>query len=138
MKQNPSRATALVCAGFGLLVTLGAMLCASDGLKFLQNWIAAWVLLPFAVLLLVGCLARSRSVLITTTTVAVICGLGSLYYYYTLFFAKPDAQGALLFLSLPFFQLVVALLAVGGAALVGVGRWVFCRRHQSGVQERTK
>ena len=138
MKQNPSRVTTLVCAGLGLLVTLGAMLCASDGLKFLQNWIAVWVLLPFVVLLLVGCFARSRGVLVTAMAVAVICGLGSLYYYYTIFFAKPDAQGALIFLSVPFFQLVLVLFALGGAALVRVGRWAFCRRHQFGVQERTK
>lgn len=74
MNHPPSRAATLICAGFGLLVTLGAMLCASDGLKFLQNWLAGWVLLPFAVLFLVGCYARSRGVLITATVVAVICG----------------------------------------------------------------
>ena len=120
MNHNPSRAATLVCAGLGLLVTLGAMICASDGLKFLQNWIAAWVLLPFAVLLLVGCLARSRGVLITATTVAVICGLGSLCYYKYIFFARPDGQGALIFLSVPFFQLVLVLLALGGAALFSI------------------
>jgi hypothetical protein len=103
-----------------MLVTLGAMICASDGLKFLQNWIAAWVLLPFGVLLLIGCFARSRSVLSTATVVAVICGMGSLYYYHTIFFARPDAQGALIFLSLPFFQLVLVLLALGVAALVSI------------------
>ena len=120
MNHNPSRAATLVCAGLGLLVTLGAMICASDGLKFLQNWIAAWVLLPFGVLLLIGCFARSRGVLITATTVAVICVLGSLYYYYALFFAKPDAQGALIFLSLPFAQLAVVLLTVGASALFSI------------------
>lgn len=137
MNPNSSRTSALVCSGFGLLLTLGAMICASDGLKFLQNWIAAWVLLPFAVLFLVGGFARSRGVLVTATTVAVICGLGSLCYYKYIFFAKPDAQGALIFLSVPFFQLVLVLLALGSAALVGVGRRAFRRGHQSDEQEGT-
>ena len=137
MNHPPSRAITLVCASVGLLVTLGAMICASDGLKFLQNWIAAWVLLPFAVLLLVGCLARSRGVLITATTMAVICGLGSLCYYKYIFFARPDGQGALIFLSVPFFQLALVLLALGGALIV-VGRRTFRRRHQSGDQEGDK
>lgn len=116
--HSRSRIVTFIGAGFGTLVTVGAMICASDGLRFLQSWLAVWVLLPFCVLFLVGCFARSRGVLSTVTAVAIICGLGSLYYFYTLFLARPDAQGALIFLSLPFFQLMLVLLAVGIASLV--------------------
>jgi len=118
------------------MVSLGAMICASDGLGFLRSWLALWVLLPFCLLFLVGCFARSRGVLSTTTAAAILCGLGSLYYFYTIFFARPDAQGALIFLSLPFFQLVLVLLAVGVAALIGVFWGAFQRRHSSNSRER--
>ncbi len=118
MNHPQSRVPTLVSAGLGALVTLGALICASDDLRVFRTWLPIWALLPFCVLFLVGCFARSRGVLSTATAAAIICGLGSLYYFYTMFFARPDAQGALIFLSLPFFQLALVLLAVGVAALV--------------------
>jgi hypothetical protein len=97
-------------------------MCASDDLRFLWSRFTIWALLPYGVLFLVGYFARSRRVLVTAATVAVLCGLGSLYYLYNMFLARPDAQGALIFLSLPFCQLVLVLLAVGIAALISTIR----------------
>ena len=133
----PSRVTTFIGAALGALITLGAVICASDDLRFLWSRFTIWALLPYGLLFLVGYCARSRGVLLTATVVAVFCGLGSLYYFYTIFFARPDAQGALVFLSLPFFQLALVLLAVGVAALIGILRGASWRRCPSNNQERT-
>lgn len=103
----------------GAAVTFGILLKAG-GSKILFSGFTLWALLPY---FLFSALARASTVkfyrllVLALASLSVIVGIG---FYIDANFIHLDAQGALVFLFVPLYQLIAALgvLAVGGVAKI--------------------
>ena len=104
----------------GLLLTVGLWSSGAGGLSQLAArgilGFVAWSCLPyliFAVVLTVAHIAAARqSVQLFLAWVTVVVALLGPLLYLDSMFVHPDAQGALVFLVVPVYQLAVALVAV--------------------------
>lgn len=106
-----------VIAVTGALVTLGLMLYASRsggaGSQLFLAGVIVWGLAPYAILLWAARLSVPDSrwaVSIAALTLLMTCV--TLVGYYIGIFVRPDAQGGLMFLAFPFYQIAVAVLVL--------------------------
>jgi hypothetical protein len=115
------RAAAFASCIFGTLFTLGMMVYAGSGWRQGAEWwlsfmvFGLWSLVPYAGLVACGLLAnRTKGQALTALigSALVVC-LGVLLLVDG-FFIHPDAQSALVFIVLPFYQLagVVVLILI--------------------------
>lgn len=104
------------------IATAGLLLKAADlsaGRVLFLVLVLAWAVSPYALLALA--LRRpwmsTEAVLVAFATTIAVSGL-ALYIYTVAFLVKPDAQGGLVFLFIPLWQWVGALIGLGVAWLI--------------------
>ena len=108
----------------GIFAGLGFVIYASGGVGGMLDLFTLWMILPYSILLLVSYRAASRRTLITVATLSALCLL-SIYWYIDSLFVHPNAQGALIFLFLPLYQLlatIVGFLVLATANLISGGK----------------
>ncbi len=101
-----------------IILTFYFLAYASGGAGVLLSGFTLWGVSPFLVLLLISHRAISHRSVITTTLLSILCFLGT-YLYFDSLFVHLDAQGALVFLFLPIYQLLSLLVGFGISAVVG-------------------
>jgi hypothetical protein len=104
------------------IATVGLLLKAADlsaGLVLFLVLVLAWCVSPYALLALA--LRRpwmsTEAVLVAFATTIAVSGF-AMYIYTVAFFVKPDAQSGLVFLFIPLWQWVGALIGLGVAWLI--------------------
>jgi hypothetical protein len=104
------------------IATAGLMLKAADlsaGLALFLVVMLVWCVSPYALIALA--LRRpwmsTEAVLAAFATTIAVSGF-ALYIYTVAFFVKPDAQGGLVFLFIPLWQWIGALVGLGVAWLI--------------------
>ena len=85
----------------------------SDG-RFTVDGFTVWIASPFALLLIPAVLAHSVRAQLVVLVVAAILAVGGLLLYWDSMFVHIDAQGALVFLFIPLYQLVAVTITLGG------------------------
>lgn len=90
---------------------------AGGGIKPLLSLFVVWTVLPFIILFVVQKYSSSYSMSLTSMILSILATLSLYLYFETLFISPPDAQAALGFLILPFFQLSAIVI---GFAITGV------------------
>jgi hypothetical protein len=114
----------LVLLSVGIFAPLGFMTYASGGIDGLLDLYTLWTILPFFVLLLITLHTSSRETLIATTILGTLCLL-STYLYFDSLFIHPDAQGALIFIFLPLYQLFSIIV---GFIVFGIVKFISQRK----------
>lgn len=118
MNEKKIKVSNLVVLLLGIILTLGFSAYAGGGLGLLLSGFTLLGVLPYLVLLFVSYRAVSLRLLFTVTLLGTLFVL-STYLYFDSLFIHPDAQGALIFLFLPIYQLLALLVGFGGSAIVG-------------------
>lgn len=103
MKETKLKRRNYLLLSVGFIVTLGFVMYASSD-SFL-NIFTLWTLIPYLFLLAVSYSSKSKKTL-TTVFVLSIAGILSIYYYFDVLFINFGAQGGLIFLFLPLYQLL--------------------------------
>lgn len=114
-------AVPIMGAGFAF----SALVYASGWTESPLNFYSLWLLLPYIVILIPP-LISSFTQRVLFCYFVLQCGIsfaGPLSYFYSLFIARPDAQGALIFLGLPAYQLMAAVPTAIISAAFGHGKW---------------
>jgi predicted permease len=100
-----------ILLGFAIIYTAGFMLKVCN-LKdpFLLSFLA-WACLPFLILAGFGRMNResSPSLVVVLVTMLAITG-ASLYMLFRAFVTHPDAQSGLIFVFLPFYQIIASII----------------------------
>ncbi len=94
------------------LIALGLITYASGGVSGLLSGFTIWSVLPYLILVFISYRAQSVRTLLAVTILSVVCIL-STYLYFDSLFVHPDAQGALIFLFLPLYQLFATIVGFG-------------------------
>lgn len=102
----------------GALLTLGFLSYAGGGLSSLLDWFVLLGILPYFILAVVSHYAILHRIAVVVASLSIIF-LFSTYVYYDSLFIHPDAQGALIFLFLPIYQLLALLVGFGISGTVG-------------------
>ena len=100
---------------FGIFLTLAFSVYADRELK----WFSLLPIVPYLLLMIILFHAVSSRVIFTVTLLGIILTL-STYFYFDSLFLHPDAQGALIFLFLPIYQLIALLVGFGISAIVSL------------------
>lgn len=118
MNEKKLKVSNLVILLLGIILTLGFSAYAGGGLGLLLSGFTLLRVLPYLALLFVSYRAVSHRVLFTVTLLGTLFVL-STYLYFDSLFIRPDAQGALIFLFLPIYQLLALLVGFGILIIVG-------------------
>lgn len=89
----------------GVFATLSLGVYAGGKFDSLWSTITLWEILPFLTLFIIEKRTKSYRALLGVTLLSILYVL-SVYAYIDSLFIHPDAQGALVFLYLPFYQLI--------------------------------
>jgi hypothetical protein len=99
----------------GALGTLGVMAYAGQSLESLVSGFTLWALAPFATFAAACALARSRAVAIGVLVAAVVATLFAAFVYIDAFFIHIHSTSALVFIFIPLYQLVAAVILLVAA-----------------------
>lgn len=94
----------------GLLITLGSLIYASQGLKGLFSVMGLWVLLPYVLMFTAVKFARTQGTMLVTLLLSILSGTAAGFTYYNALMASKSSTGALAFLSVPLLQTFAAVL----------------------------
>lgn len=112
MTDKHLKTLSFIGLALGALATSILLAYAGGNLISLWSGFTLWALSPYIILFLIIYFSKTRLVLSTMTAVSLICCLSTSLYIDSIFI-HPDAQGALVFLFLPFYQLIVILFLSG-------------------------
>jgi hypothetical protein len=101
------------------LGVIGFVTYTSGGFDVLSNGFlfVLWAVSPYILLGTVSFRAMSHRTVLTSSVLSVLC-MASVYMYFDSLFIHPDAQGALVFLFLPLYQLFAICFGFGISAMV--------------------
>lgn len=99
----------------GALFTLG-LLWHAGGMKGLLSGFALWALLPYAGFCLAARVIKSAWFITALLVLTILSVAAGAYFYIDAMFIHIDAQGALIFLFMPLYQVLaqIALFSVFG------------------------
>jgi hypothetical protein len=106
-------------AAGGAFITVWAMANAG-GINGLSSWFAVWALAPHGILMIAGSLARTPMERASAVVIAALSIVSSFIYFDSSILKDP--QGGLIFVFVPFYQLVVVSIAVAIAVFARVLR----------------
>jgi len=94
----------------GALGTLAVMAYAGQSLESLVSGFTLWALAPFATFAAACALARSRVLTIGALVAVILATLFAAFIYIDAFFIHIHSTSALVFIFIPLYQLVVAVI----------------------------
>ena len=112
-----SRAISYAVLVLGAIATLAALAMSSgNALRGLLSGFTIWTLSPYAVLGAAVAIARTRGSIITALIISLLALASAVCGYGSLFVGHQSSTAALIFVSLPFCQLLAAAIAITFAA----------------------
>ena len=96
----------------GAIGTVALMAYAGQSLKSLLSGFTPWAIAPYAVFAAAGAIARTRAIVVVTAFVSLAAVLYAAFAYVDVFFVHIHSTGALVFIFVPLYQLVVAALVL--------------------------
>src|SRR4051812_18618132 len=100
----------------GGVATLLALTLSGEGFRGLASGFAIWVILPYIALATAACIARTRGSIIAVLAVSLLAVVVAVYSYAGLFVGHQTSTAALIFVFLPLYQLLAALIVLTFAA----------------------
>ena len=106
-----------ILAALGAVVTLGILLWMG-GLACLMSGFPLWTLLPYLLLAVIARFSASKLFRGLVLAVAFVSIPAGIYFYIDACFIHLDAQGALVFVVIPVYQIfaLFVVLGIGGIA----------------------
>ena len=98
---------AVACIG-----TVVALAASAGGIRGLVSGFTIWAVLPYMALVIAAILARTRGSMIAVLVVSLLEAASAVYGYGSLFVGHQSSTAALIFLSLPFCQLLAAIIVL--------------------------
>ena len=115
------RVVSYCIAAVGTVVTLVAMAHGGGGLRSLLSGFTIWALVPYAGFAAASAIARTRASLIAAFAVGLTAVLFGSFMYLNALFVHISSTSALVFVFIPLYQLLAAVVVVIFAAE--------CRKH---------
>lgn len=84
------------------------------------DWFAVWIATPFVLMLVAVALAHSVRAQVVVLFVSGILTAAGIFFYRDAMFVHVDAQGALVFLFIPLYQLVIVVITLAGVGFARV------------------
>ena len=94
----------------GAVGTLGVMAYAGQSFESLVSGFTLWALAPFATFAAACALARRRGVIVVALIAGVVATLFAAFTYIDAFFIHIHSTSALVFIFVPLYQLVAAVI----------------------------
>jgi hypothetical protein len=102
---------------------------------FAPDGFTAWIAAPFALLLIAAALAHSLRAQAAVLAVSAAAAIAGIYCYWDAMFLHVDAQGALVFVFTPLYQLAAGTLTLAGV-IYARARAKGRRRHDEEKNDR--
>jgi|ERR1051326_3789642 hypothetical protein len=99
----------------GAIGTVAVMAYAGQSLESLFSGFTAWTLAPFAIFALACSVARNRGVVIVTLVAVILALVLGAFIYIDALFVHIHSTGALVFIFVPLYQLIVAVIVLVAA-----------------------
>ena len=112
MKPNQINVVTSAVLAIGSLITVAALYHGGDSLSSLFSGFTVWALIPYGVLLASSSLARTRGKAFATLIVSGIAAAFGVFAYGHATFVNTSSTRALVFLVIPFYQLVAAAIYI--------------------------
>ena len=96
----------------GGLCTFAFMVYSADGFSLSTTGFTVWALAPYAVFALATYVARTRGSIMAASLGSVLAVSVGIFVYIDVFFVHVSSTSALAFLSIPFCQLLGAIVAL--------------------------
>jgi hypothetical protein len=110
------RVASYCIAAVGAFVTLMAMAHGGGSLRSLLSGFTLWALIPYAGLVAASAIARTRGSLIAALAVCLVAVLFGSFIYLDALFVHISSTGALVFIFIPLYQLLAAVVVLVFAA----------------------
>ena len=112
MKPNQIKVVTSAVLAIGSFITVAALCHGGGSLSSLFSGFTIWALIPYGVLLASCSLARTRGRAIATLIVSGIATAFGVFAYGDATFVNTSSTRALVFLVIPFYQLVAAAIFI--------------------------
>ncbi len=103
-------------ATLGAAVTIAAMIHGGGGLRSVLNGFMIWALLPYGALAAAAAISRTRGSLIAAFVVCLLAVLFGSFIYLDALFIHTSSTSALVFIFIPLYQLLAAVVVLVFAA----------------------
>jgi len=107
-----SKIAALVALGVGTLATIAALAYAGRSLSALLSGFTIWALCPYPVLFASSRFAATRGRALTVCIVSLLASAFAVFVYWNALFVHTSSTSALVFVFVPLYQLIAAVILV--------------------------